>query len=154
LGLRTLPAEDHIIPGGCASSCRSGRFEFEAARHQLSEVDLEAQPYTLRELFEKLGVAEWLPYRARVDRLLAHARDLTEASRHATSTPGCSRGHASSVPAVRSGSASIRSQVSASISRGARPVGNGSAGPCGEQVRPEHRQHEIPPGPPTPSPQP
>ena len=53
--------------------------------------------------------------RARVERFFALARDVPEPSRHTTSTPGCSRSQASSVSAVRSGSTSIRSQVSASI---------------------------------------
>ncbi|KFG01101.1 hypothetical protein IQ62_09335 [Streptomyces scabiei] len=70
LGLRTLLAR-HNVPGGCATSFRRGRFEFETALHQLSGVGLEVQPYTLRGLFEKLGAADSLefvqkhdPYRA------------------------------------------------------------------------------------------
>ncbi|WP_189148431.1 hypothetical protein [Streptomyces lacrimifluminis] len=72
---------------------------------------MEVQPYTLRGLFEKLGVADSLWFvqeydlyravdalkddfpsnRARVERFFALARDVTEPSRHTTSTPGCSR---------------------------------------------------------------
>ncbi len=146
LGLCTLLAERHNVPGGCATSFRRGRFEFETALHQLSGVGLEVQPYTLRGLFEKLGVADSLLFvpehdlyravvpgrhdvtlpadwagavdvledafptnRARVERFFALARDVTEPSRHTTSTPGCSRSQASSLSAVRSGSTSIRS---------------------------------------------
>ncbi|MFI1354484.1 hypothetical protein ACH4TV_13005 [Streptomyces sp. NPDC020898] len=47
--------------------------------------------------------------RARVERFFALARDVTEPTRHTTSTPGCSRSQASSVSAVRSGGTSIRS---------------------------------------------
>lgn len=60
LGLRTLLAERHNVPGGCATSFPRGRFEFETALHQLSGVGVEVQPYTLRGLFEKLGVADSL----------------------------------------------------------------------------------------------
>ena len=35
-GLRVLLLERHNIPGGCATSFRRGRFEFEVALHQLS----------------------------------------------------------------------------------------------------------------------
>ncbi|KUN67290.1 hypothetical protein AQJ46_23665 [Streptomyces canus] len=41
LGLRTLLAERHNVPGGCATSFRRGRFEFETALHQLSGVGLQ-----------------------------------------------------------------------------------------------------------------
>lgn len=40
---------------------------------------------------------------------------VPEESRHTTSTPGCSRGHVSNVWALRSGSTSTRSRVTASI---------------------------------------
>ncbi|MEU0212965.1 hypothetical protein ABZ235_36060 [Streptomyces canus] len=60
LGLRTLLAERHNVSGGCATSLRRGRFGFEAALHQLSGVGLGVQPYMLRGLFEKLGVADSL----------------------------------------------------------------------------------------------
>lgn len=59
-GLRTLLAERHNVPGGCAASIRRGRFEFETALHQLSGVGLEDQPYMLRGLFEQRGVADSL----------------------------------------------------------------------------------------------
>lgn len=54
LGLRTLLAERHHVSGGCATSFRRGRFEFETALHQLSRVGLEVQPYMLRGLFESI----------------------------------------------------------------------------------------------------
>nr|WP_220096478.1 hypothetical protein [Streptomyces cyaneus] len=47
--------------------------------------------------------------RARVERFFALSGDVTEPSRHTTSTPGSSRSQASSLSAVRSGSTSIRS---------------------------------------------
>ncbi|MEV8585556.1 NAD(P)/FAD-dependent oxidoreductase [Streptomyces sp. NPDC051180] len=56
-GLRTLLLERHTVPGGCATSFRRGRYEFEVALHQLSGVGFEGQGFTLRELFDKLGVS-------------------------------------------------------------------------------------------------
>ena len=61
-GVRTLLMERHNIPGGCATSFRRGRFEFETALHQLSGVGTEGQQYTLRSLFDRLGVADSLEF--------------------------------------------------------------------------------------------
>jgi prolycopene isomerase len=55
-GVRTLLVERHNVPGGCATSFRRGRFEFEVALHQLSGIGHEGQPFSLRELFDGLGV--------------------------------------------------------------------------------------------------
>lgn len=58
-GLRTLLVERHNVPGGCATSFRRGRFEFEVALHQLSGVGYEDQPFGLRSgLFTQLGIAD------------------------------------------------------------------------------------------------
>ncbi|MGK8524832.1 FAD-dependent oxidoreductase [Nocardia asteroides] len=62
-GVRTLLLERHNIPGGCATSFRRGRFEFEVALHQLSGVGVEGQPISLREgLFAQLGIADKLEF--------------------------------------------------------------------------------------------
>ncbi|MEK2495355.1 NAD(P)/FAD-dependent oxidoreductase [Kitasatospora purpeofusca] len=61
-GLRTLLVERHNLPGGCATSYRRGRFEFEVALHQLSGVGAEGQPFTLRGLFDRLGVSDKLEF--------------------------------------------------------------------------------------------
>ncbi|MBF6339014.1 NAD(P)/FAD-dependent oxidoreductase [Nocardia abscessus] len=62
-GARTLLLERHNVPGGCATSFRRGRFEFEVALHQLSGVGVEGQPISLREgLFQQLGVADELEF--------------------------------------------------------------------------------------------
>lgn len=62
-GARTLLLERHNVPGGCATSFRRGRFEFEVALHQLSGVGTEGQPMSLREgLFQQLGIAEKLDF--------------------------------------------------------------------------------------------
>lgn len=58
-GLRTLLLERHNVPGGCATSFRRGRFEFEVALHQLSGVGYQDQPFGLRSgLFSQLGIAD------------------------------------------------------------------------------------------------
>ena len=56
-GLRTLLVERHNVPGGCATSFRRGRFEFEVALHQLSGVGYEDQPFGLRSPEDRLGNA-------------------------------------------------------------------------------------------------
>lgn len=62
-GVRTLLLERHNVPGGCATSFRRGRFEFEVALHQLSGVGAEGQPMTLREgLFRDLDIADKLDF--------------------------------------------------------------------------------------------
>ncbi|MER5972287.1 NAD(P)/FAD-dependent oxidoreductase [Streptomyces sp. NPDC002055] len=61
-GLRTLLVERHNIPGGCATSFRRGRYEMEVALHQLSGVGLEGQEFSLRGLFEDLGVTDRLDF--------------------------------------------------------------------------------------------
>lgn len=62
-GARTLLLERHNVPGGCATSFRRGRFEFEVALHQLSGVGTEGQPMSLREgLFRQLGIADTLEF--------------------------------------------------------------------------------------------
>ena len=57
-GAKTLLLERHNLPGGCATSFVRGRFEFEAALHQLSGVGSEANPSTMRDLFRNVGVAD------------------------------------------------------------------------------------------------
>ncbi|MGW6697429.1 phytoene desaturase family protein [Nocardia sp. NPDC055049] len=67
-GARTLLIERHNVPGGCGTSFRRGRFEFEVALHQLSGVGVEGQPMTLRnKLFEQLGIADKLDFVAEDD---------------------------------------------------------------------------------------
>lgn len=61
-GLSTLLVERHNIPGGCATSFRRGRFEFEVALHQLSGVGTEGQQSTLRSMFDSLGVGDALEF--------------------------------------------------------------------------------------------
>lgn len=55
-GLKTLVAEQHNLPGGCATSFRRGRFEFEAALHELCEFGPAENPGSIRQIFEELGL--------------------------------------------------------------------------------------------------
>jgi prolycopene isomerase len=62
-GARTLLVERHNVPGGCGTSFRRGRFEFEVALHQLSGVGGDGQAQGgLRRLLETLGVADELEF--------------------------------------------------------------------------------------------
>jgi prolycopene isomerase len=61
-GAHTLLVERHNVPGGCGTSFRRGRFEFEVALHQLSGVGVEGQPGGVRRLLETLGVADELEF--------------------------------------------------------------------------------------------
>lgn len=61
-GVRTLLVERHNIPGGCATSFRRGRYEFEVALHQLSGIGREGQAFSLRELLTELDVADQVEF--------------------------------------------------------------------------------------------
>ncbi len=50
--------EKHNIPGGCGSSFRRGRFEFEIALHQLSHLGTKENPGPLREQFRRYGIED------------------------------------------------------------------------------------------------
>lgn len=56
LGKRVLVFEKHNIPGGCGTSFRRGRFEFEVALHQLSSMGTPQKPGPLREQFRRYGI--------------------------------------------------------------------------------------------------
>ena len=55
-GKKVLLFERHNIPGGCGTSFRRGRFEFETALHQLSQMNREATPGPLRNIFRRWGI--------------------------------------------------------------------------------------------------
>jgi phytoene dehydrogenase-like protein len=61
-GAATLLLEQHNIPGGCATSFRRGRFEFEVALHQLSGLGTENHPFQIRQLLGELGVLDRLEF--------------------------------------------------------------------------------------------
>ena len=53
-GCKTLLVERHNLPGGCASSFRRGRFEFETALHELCEFGSHEDPGAIRKIFDEL----------------------------------------------------------------------------------------------------
>ena len=59
-GLRTLLLEKHNLPGGCATSFRRGRFEFEPALHELASVGTAEKPDSVYKIFDGLGArVDW-----------------------------------------------------------------------------------------------
>ena len=50
--------EKHNIPGGCGTSFRRGRFEFEVALHQLSHLGTKENPGPLRLQFRRYGIED------------------------------------------------------------------------------------------------
>jgi prolycopene isomerase len=61
LGLKTLVIEKHNLPGGCATSFRRGRFEFEASLHELTDFGEGPARGDLGRLFDELGIKlKWL----------------------------------------------------------------------------------------------
>ena len=50
--------EKHNIPGGCGTSFRRGRFEFEVALHQLSHLGTKESPGPLRHQFARYGIED------------------------------------------------------------------------------------------------
>lgn len=61
-GIKTLLLERHNVPGGCATSFRRGRFEFEVALHQLSGLGSKDKPGPLYSVLDRLGVVEDLEW--------------------------------------------------------------------------------------------
>ena len=59
-GLKTLLLEKHNLPGGCATSFRRGRFEFEPSLHELASVGTAEHPDSVYKIFEGLGAkVDW-----------------------------------------------------------------------------------------------
>lgn len=54
-GLKTLVLEQHNLPGGCATSFRRGRFEFEPSLHELCFVGTAQDPGPVYQIFDSLG---------------------------------------------------------------------------------------------------
>lgn len=58
--LKTLVLERNSLPGGCATSFRRGRFEFEASLHELANVGTTEQDGSIRKLFSGFGAdVDW-----------------------------------------------------------------------------------------------
>ncbi len=61
-GKKVAVFEKHNIPGGCGTSFRRGRFEFEVALHQLSSMGTESEPGMLRDLFKYYEIEEQIDW--------------------------------------------------------------------------------------------
>lgn len=57
-GKKVALFEKHNIPGGCGTSFRRGRFEFEVALHQLSHLGTSDKPGPLRKQFKRYGIED------------------------------------------------------------------------------------------------
>ena len=55
-GFKVLLLEKHNLPGGCATSFVRGRFEFEAALHELCDDSTSKGLESTKEIFRKLGL--------------------------------------------------------------------------------------------------
>ncbi len=59
-GLKTLLLERNPVPGGCATSFRRGRFEFEPSLHEISNIGTPEQGGSLRKLLKSFGAeVDW-----------------------------------------------------------------------------------------------
>ena len=74
-GKKTLLVERHNLPGGCASSFRRGRFEFETALHEICEWGSKENPGGCRKTCEEFGLD--IPWHMVPDnfRVITTARD-------------------------------------------------------------------------------
>ena len=61
-GYKTLVLEKHNLPGGCATSFVRGRFEFEAALHELCHEVTSPNADSVKKIFDDLGVDMDLAY--------------------------------------------------------------------------------------------
>ncbi len=61
-GYKTLVLEKHNLPGGCATSFVRGRFEFEAALHELCQESTDPRADSVRAIFEEVGADMDLAY--------------------------------------------------------------------------------------------
>ena len=55
-GYKTLLLEKHNLPGGCATSFRRGRFEFEPSLHELCHYCTAEELASTENIFEELGI--------------------------------------------------------------------------------------------------
>ena len=75
-GLNTLLLEKHNIPGGCATSFRRGRFEFEPSLHELCSVGTADKPDKVYQVFDDLGATiNWCYETGHLFRAIVTAED-------------------------------------------------------------------------------
>ena len=59
-GKKVLLIEQHNLPGGCATSFRRGRFEFEPSLHELCDIGSAEDPAEIRQMMMDYGVeVDW-----------------------------------------------------------------------------------------------
>jgi len=85
-GASTLLLEQRNIPGGCATSFRRGRFEFEVALHQLSGLGTEDHPFQIRQLLGEPGVLDRLEFVYEPDLYRVTVLDLVDVTLPADKT--------------------------------------------------------------------
>lgn len=74
-GYKTLVLEKHNLPGGCATSFVRGRFEFEAALHELCNRATSEKADSADKIFARLGVQVPLAYEDTLFRAVNRGRD-------------------------------------------------------------------------------
>ncbi|MCR4662231.1 MAG: NAD(P)/FAD-dependent oxidoreductase [Clostridia bacterium] len=74
-GYKTLLLEKHNLPGGCATSFVRGRFEFEAALHELCFNGTSDEVDGIRKIFQDLGVNVELLYEDTLFRAISKGKD-------------------------------------------------------------------------------
>ena len=74
-GLKTLLLEKHNLPGGCATSFKRGRFEFEPSLHELCSVGKAENPDTVYKVFDSLGAKIDWRYESNVFRTIVKGKD-------------------------------------------------------------------------------
>ncbi len=75
-GCKTLLLEKHNIPGGCATSFRRGRFEFEPSLHELCSVGNKEKPNTIYQIFDDLGAeVDWQYEKGNIFRAIVKGED-------------------------------------------------------------------------------
>ena len=74
-GLKTLLLEKHNLPGGCATSFRRGRFEFEPSLHELCSVGTAEKPNTVYKVLDELGAKINWEYEHDIFRVINKAKN-------------------------------------------------------------------------------
>ncbi|MBE6587386.1 MAG: NAD(P)/FAD-dependent oxidoreductase [Ruminococcaceae bacterium] len=76
-GLTVLVLEKNSVPGGSATSFRRGRFEFEAALHELASVGTKEDPGSVMRLFSSFGIDIDWQYEKNAFRVITDSYDAT-----------------------------------------------------------------------------
>ncbi|MGP1587155.1 MAG: phytoene desaturase family protein [Treponemataceae bacterium] len=79
-GKKVAVFETHNIPGGCGTTFKRGRFEFEVALHQLNAIGSEEHPGLVRQIFNEYGIfdeIDWIQIKSLYKINLPSARGVT-----------------------------------------------------------------------------